>query len=290
MGHVRSADGTTIAYEVTGSGPAVILVDGAMCYRASNGQRPLAEKLADHFTVYVYDRRGRGESGDTAPYAPEREVEDIAALIETAGGSASLAGVSSGAVLVLRAAAAGLPVERIAIYEPPFAIDAAVLAEQQVALAGMETELVAGRRSAAVQTFLRLVGVPAVGRYMMRLFPMYKQMTGIAHTLPYDQRIIGATGTAPVLEAQPWAGITAPTLVMAGGKSPETALVAPGRGVAEQVPGARFEILPGQTHMVSPAALAPALIGFLSTGDQRPGTDSNPGSNVARAVTEAAAE
>lgn len=265
MPTVQSADGTTIAYEVSGTGPPVILVDGALCYRASNGQRPLAELLAGRFTVYVYDRRGRGESGDTAPYAPEREIEDIAALIEAAGGSASLFGISSGAVLVLRAAAAGLPVERVAVYEPPFAIDETVLAQQRTALAGMEAALALGRRGAAVQAFLRLVGVPAVARFVMRLLPMWKQMTGIAHTLPYDLTTIGAAGGAPLLTGRPWAAITAPTLVMAGGKSPEGTLVAPGRGVAGQVPGARFAILERQTHLVSPAALAPALTEFLAT-------------------------
>lgn len=264
MPTTRSADGTTIAYEVTGVGPALVLVDGAMCYRESHGQRPLAELLADHFTLYVYDRRGRGESGDAPDTTPDREVEDIAALIEVAGGSASLFGVSSGAALVLRAAAAGVHVERIAIYEVPFAVDAGLLAEQKVALAAMESALAAGLRGAAVQVFLRLVGVPAVARYAMRLFPMYKQMTGIAHTLPYDLGQLGVAGAAPVLDDRPFAGITVPMLVMAGGKSPEATLVAPGRGVAEQVPDARFEILDGQTHMVSPAALAPALIGFLA--------------------------
>ncbi len=265
MPTVRSADGTTISYEVTGSGPAVILVDGAMCHRASHGQRPLAELISRHFTVFVYDRRGRGESGDTAPYAPEREVEDIAALIEAAGGSASLFGVSSGAVLVLRTAAAGLPVERVAIYEPPFAIDETALARQRSALADMKADLAQGRRSAAVQGFMKLVGVPAAARFVMRMLPMWKQATGIAHTLPYDLTTIGATGPAPMLAARPWAEITAPTLVMAGGKSPEATLVAPGRGVAEQVPGARFTILEGQTHMVSPSVLAPVLTGFLTT-------------------------
>lgn len=269
MGHVRSADGTTIAYEVTGSGPALILVDGAMCFRASNGQRPLAEKLADHFTCYVYDRRGRGESGDAPDTTPEREVADIAALIDVAGGSASLFGVSSGAVLVLRSAAAGLPVERVAVYEPPFAVTEGALAEQKVALAEMRAALASGRRGTAVQTFMRLVGVPAVGRYMMRVMPMYKQMRGIAHTLPYDLTALGVDGPAPLLDGRPFAAITAPTLVMAGGRSPEATLVAPGRGAAEQIPGARFEILPGQTHMVSPDALAPALIGFLAAVSPR---------------------
>ncbi len=113
MPHVTSADGTPIAYELTGSGQAVVLVDGANCHRAFHGGRPLAELLADRYTVFIYDRRGRGESGDTPPFAVEREIEDLAAVIDATGGSASVYGTSSGAALVLRAAAAGLPIDRI---------------------------------------------------------------------------------------------------------------------------------------------------------------------------------
>src|SRR4051812_18089159 len=146
MPTVRSADGTTIAYERTGDGPPVVLVDGALCHRDFNGQRPLAERLADRFSVLVYDRRGRGVSGDTAPPrappaggegrapappAPEREVEDLAAVLDAAGAPAAVYGISSGAALVLHAAAAGLPISRFAIYEVPFAPDADAHAEQR---------------------------------------------------------------------------------------------------------------------------------------------------------------
>ena len=123
MNEVRSKDGTTIAYERSGKGPALILVDGALCSRAFGPSPKLAPLLARHFTVFAYDRRGRGQSGDTPPYSPSREVEDIAALLAAAGGSASLLGLSSGGALALEAAASGLPVTRVVAYEPPYLDD-----------------------------------------------------------------------------------------------------------------------------------------------------------------------
>jgi pimeloyl-ACP methyl ester carboxylesterase len=123
MNTVLSRDGTAIAFDKSGVGPPLILVDGALCYRASGPSRSLAALLAEHFTVFTYDRRGRGESGDTAPYAVEREVDDIEALIEEAGGSAYVYGVSSGAALALEAANRGLAIEKLALYEAPFIVD-----------------------------------------------------------------------------------------------------------------------------------------------------------------------
>src|SRR5262249_20103197 len=123
MPQVRSSDGTSIAYERSGSGPALILVDGALCYRDSGPSRPLAAQLVQHFTVYVYDRRGRGESGNTLPYAIEKEVADIQALIDEAGGSALVYGISSGAALALEAAQTGLAIPKLALYEAPFMVD-----------------------------------------------------------------------------------------------------------------------------------------------------------------------
>src|SRR3954451_12834623 len=123
MSTITSADGTTIAYDTIGDGPVVILVDGALCHRTSGPSGPLAARLAEHFTVVTYDRRGRGDSGDTAPYSVDREVEDLAALVEAAGGSAMLYGISSGAVLALHAASRVADVESIALYEPPFIVD-----------------------------------------------------------------------------------------------------------------------------------------------------------------------
>ena len=161
MSDVRSKDGTTIAYERSGSGPALILVDGALCSRAFGPSPKLAPLLARHFTVYAYDRRGRGESGDTPPYSPEREVEDIAALIEAAGGSASLLGLSSGGALALEAAASGLPVDKVVAYEPPYVDDGGQ--RGGAAHEGQLKRLLAGGdRGGAVKYFMKdMVGAPA---------------------------------------------------------------------------------------------------------------------------------
>jgi pimeloyl-ACP methyl ester carboxylesterase len=265
MPTVRSADGTTIAYERTGDGPPVVLVDGALCHRAFNGQRPLAEKLADRFTVYVYDRRGRGESGDTLPPAPEREVEDLAAVLAATGGPAAVYGTSSGAALVLHAAAAGLPITRFAIYEVPFAPDADAHAEQRTALAAVRAALAAGDRGRAVRLFLRLVGVPAFGVAMMRLTPAYRRLQEVAHTLPYDLALLGADADESALTTLAWDRIAVPALVLAGGKSPEHELVGPTRRVAESLPDGTFDIVEGQTHMARPDALAPLLAEFFGS-------------------------
>jgi pimeloyl-ACP methyl ester carboxylesterase len=264
MPTVRSADGTTIAYERTGDGPPLVLVDGALCHRDFNGQRPLAALLADRFAVYVYDRRGRGESTDTAPPAPEREVEDLAAVLEAAGGPAMAYGISSGAALVLHAAAAGLPIARFAIYEVPFAPDAEAHAEQRRALAAVREALAADDRGRAVRLFLRLVGVPAFGVAMMRLTPAYRQLQAVAHTLPYDLALLGADADASALATLPWDRIRVPGLVLAGGRSPEKNLVGPTRRVAESLPDGTFDVVEGQTHLVRPDALAPLLAEFFA--------------------------
>ena len=162
MGTLHSSDGTPIAYETAGDGPPVILVDGALCYRASGPSAPLAALLAEHFTVFTYDRRGRGESGDTAPYAVEREVEDIAALIDEAGGSACVYGISSGAALALEAANRGLGIERLVVYEAPFIVDdsRAPLPYDFAALSGLQAgdPLPAGRWAGVTMPTLSVVG------------------------------------------------------------------------------------------------------------------------------------
>ena len=169
---VRSKDGTPIAYERIGSGPALVLVDGALCSRAFGPMPKLAPLLAQHFTVFFYDRRGRGDSGDTKPYARAREVEDVEALIREAGGSAFVVGLSSGAALALEAAASKLNITKLAVYEPPFMVDPAA----HHAAAGYEGQLngmiSAGRRSDAVKYFMRdMVGIPAIFVVLMRLVP-----------------------------------------------------------------------------------------------------------------------
>lgn len=260
---VTSRDGTTIAYEKTGSGPSVLLVDGAMCYRASGPARPLAQRLATRFTVYTYDRRGRGESGDTAPYAVEREIEDIAALIDAAGGSVLLYGISSGAALAMDAANALTGVTRLATYEAPFIVDDTHTPRTRTFQDTLDAAIAANRPGDAVKYFMRVVGVPAPVVAIMRLTPMWTKLTTIAHTLPYDARVLGDTGEGTPLSTERWSSVTVPTLVMAGGKSPEYMRNSQ-RAIADLLPDTRHEVLPGQTHLLKPDAVAPLLLEFFS--------------------------
>jgi pimeloyl-ACP methyl ester carboxylesterase len=258
MSTVVSQDGTRIAYTVTGQGPAVILVDGAMCYRDSGPAGPLAARLATDYTVYTYDRRGRGESGDSAPYAVEREVEDLAALIGEAGGSAYVYGISSGAVLALDATARLDGVRKLAVYEPPFIVDDTHEARPDDYLDRMDGLIAEGRRGDAVKLFMRTVGVPGFGIAMMRVMPVWKKLTGIAHTLPYDFRVLGDTGRGRPLPTDRWATVKVPALVMDGGKSP--AYMRNGASqLAGVLPDATYRTLPGQTHLLKPDAVAPVL-------------------------------
>ena len=261
---VTSADGTRIAYEATGSGPALVLVDGALCHRTMGPSRGLARALADRFTVYTYDRRGRGESGAGAtPYEVAREVEDLSAVIGAAGGHAHLFGVSSGAVLALEAARQGAAVDRLAVYEAPFIVDGTRPANDPRLSEQVRDMVADGRRGDAVRTFMRTVGVPAPFVVLMRLMPSWKQLTGVAHTLPYDFSIVLDHQQGRPLPAGYYDAVAAETLVLAGGKSPE--YMRNGQAaVADAVPGARLVTLPGQTHMVKPQAVAPVLGDFLA--------------------------
>ncbi|MFC0506257.1 alpha/beta fold hydrolase [Micromonospora costi] len=258
MPQVTSADGTAIGYERTGAGPAVVLVDGAMCHRAGGPMRPLAAALSAHFTVHTYDRRGRGESGDAPTYAVAREVEDLRAVIAAAGGQAYVYGISSGAALALTAAAAGPAVTRLALFEPPF------VAEVEDDVAGKEYTrqlhelLAAGRRGDAVALFMARVGIPAPVVAGMRSQPTWAAFEAIAPTLAYDDAVLG-DGHVPRDRA---AAVTVPTLVLAGGASPAR-LQRPAEATAAALPGATYRVLDGQTHDVSPEALAPVLVDFF---------------------------
>jgi len=256
MPTITSADGTTIAFDRTGAGPALILVDGAMCYRAAGPMRPLAERLAGSFTVYTYDRRGRGESGDTPPYTIDREVEDLAALVAEAGGTAYGYGISSGGALLLAAAAAGVEFNRLAFYEVPFTGDTANKATYTRDLHGL---LAAGRHGDAVARFMTLVGMPSPAIDGMRASPAWPALEAIAPTLAYDDAVLG-DGTVPRARAEV---VKAPALVLDGGASPEP-LRAAASGLAQALPDARHETLAGQTHDVDPDAVAPALIAFFT--------------------------
>jgi pimeloyl-ACP methyl ester carboxylesterase len=263
MSTVHSKDGTSIAFERSGRGPALILVDGALCYRASGPSKPLAALLAEHFTVFIYDRRGRGESGDTAPYAVDREVEDIEVLINEAGGSAFVYGISSGAALALEAANHGLAVKKLALYEAPFIVDRSRPPIPADFLARLKALIAANRRGGAVKQFLKLVGVPAMFVAMMPLVPAWSKLKAVVHTLPYDITIVQDNQRGTPLPATRWAAVNMPTLVMDGGKSP--AWMRHGaKALADILPNATLRTLDGQTHMVKPEALAPVLLEFFA--------------------------
>ncbi|MFI6230082.1 alpha/beta fold hydrolase [Micromonospora echinospora] len=253
---VRSADGTLIAYEPFGEGPPIVLVGGAFNHRAT--AQPLAAALAPHFTAYTYDRRGRGDSGDTAPYSADREVDDLAALIGAAGGSAYVYGLSSGAILAARAAAQGLTITGLALFEPPFAVDGR--AGPRPGLAATLAELVAAdRRAEAVELFMTAaVGLPGEAVAGMRHDPSWSFLERMAHTLAYDTTITG-DGALPRDEL---AAITAPTLVVESTASPDWLRQAT-RRTAEAVAGARRLSMAGGYHEVPPADLAVELRRFF---------------------------
>ncbi|OIK07063.1 alpha/beta fold hydrolase [Streptomyces monashensis] len=253
-----SRDGTALAYEVTGQGPVVILVSGAMS--TGGTVAPLAARLADRCTAVVYDRRGRGASDDTPPYAVAREVEDLAALIDAVGGDAALFGVSSGGALVLRAAASGLPVRRVAVYEVPYADFLQGGAEQEAAYKRALTEaLAAGRRGDAVELFLRLAGLGEEMIRGARNSPMWAGMEAVAPSLAYDDAVMGDG----LLPRQELAAISVPVLSVAGGASPAWMREA-SLAVAGTVPQGSHRVLEGQTHMVEPEVLGPVLADYFT--------------------------
>jgi pimeloyl-ACP methyl ester carboxylesterase len=257
-----SRDGTRIAFERAGSGPVVVLVDGALCSRSFGPAREVSAQLTDRFTVIIYDRRGRGDSGDTQPYAPEREFDDLAAVIEAAGGEAFVMGQSSGAGLVYRAAAAGVPMRKLVGYESPWVgTRLGKDGRPRDYLADLRSLLAQGENDKAVGYFLvKMVNAPAFVPLMMRLMPKVRASTRtIAPTLPYDVEVMNGDFEVPTDEL---ARITVPTLVVCGGKSPKT-MQAAQDAVAAAIPTAERRTLAGQTHQVSPAALAPVLAEFF---------------------------
>ncbi len=258
MPTVTSADGTVIGYDKAGTGPALILVDGALCYRAFGPAKQFAEAMQDQFTVYTYDRRGRGESTDTRPHSVKREVEDLAALVEEAGGAAYVFGQSSGAALALEAANSGVPITRLAVYEAPFALSADARAEPAGYYPNLIKAIADGRRGDAVKLFMKLVGVPGFVVTMMRFSPPWSKLKAVAHTLPYDRAIMDGSMSGEPLPTNRYAHVKAPTLSMAGGKSDEWFRTSM-RQVAERVPDARYRTIDGQNHMLKATAIAPVL-------------------------------
>ena len=263
---VTSKDGTRIACDQRGSGPPVVLVDGAMCSRAFGPSAPLAKLLAPRFTVFSYDRRGRGDSGDTPPYSVQRELEDLAAVVDLAGGSAFVYGSSSGAALALRAAASGVRARKLVLHEPPYALDdsaSPLLASYRGRIGEL---LAADRRGDAVALFLRVVGVPAFGVFMMRLLPnVWPKLKAVAHTLPYDFAQLGDTPGQPLPREllAVMGAVAAPTLMVLGGKSPPWMARAV-EAVASAIPGAKQRTVPGQNHAIAAKAIAPVLVEFFT--------------------------
>lgn len=263
MRKVLSRDGTAIAFDLSGQGPALILVDGATVTRLAEAS--LAAALAPHFTVFAYDRRGRGESGDRAPYAVEREVEDIEALINEAGGSVFIFGHSSGAVLALEAARL-LPTKimKLAMYEPPFIIDDSRPPVPEDYVQHLIELVASGRRGEAVAYFMTAaVGVPAEMVTQIRESAMWPGLEEVAHTLAYDGIIMGDTTRGHPLPRDKWASVTVPTLVMDGGVSPEF-MHHGAQELASILPHAQRLTLEGQDHGPSDEVLAPALQEFFT--------------------------
>jgi pimeloyl-ACP methyl ester carboxylesterase len=258
MEQVTSQDGTSIAFDPSGEGPPVVLVCGGSVDRTSLAG--LAGLLEPDFTVFNYDRRGRGPSGDTPPYAVEREVEDIGAVIAAAGGSAFLFGSSSGAALALEAAASGLPVTKLALWEPPYILDPAFRppADQ---VAQYDRMIAEGRRGDAVEYFMvKVVGMPAEFVAGARNEPWWGGTEALAHTLAYDATVMGDYS----LPTERAASVTAPTCVFAGGADfPFMLETAP--ALAEAIPNGQVRLLEGQGHNVDMTVLAPALKEFFLT-------------------------
>ncbi|GIH03277.1 alpha/beta hydrolase [Rhizocola hellebori] len=246
---VTSKDGTTIAYVKTGSGPVVVLVGGAFCDRGFAGD--LTGFLKNDFTVVNYDRRGRGDSTDTSPYAVAREVEDLAAVVDAVGVSAHAFGVSSGAILILHAAASGLPLTKLALVEPPFKPGMVNYAEEYTRLCSE------GRNGDAVEVFMtKVVGGPASAVDQARQSPMWPALEAMAPTLAYDATITN-DGNIPV----EFATITAPTLAIESNASPDWLRNAT-QAIAQTVPNGTHIALPGQFHQPDPETMAGELKRF----------------------------
>jgi pimeloyl-ACP methyl ester carboxylesterase len=258
MDHVISKDGTDLAVDRLGDGPPVVLVCGGSTDRMANAG--LAAALASDFTVYNYDRRGRGDCGDAAQYAVEREIEDIAAVIEAAGGSAHLDGTSSGAALAMEAAASGVPIRKLAMWEPPYSVQGRLDLPDDTASVSREL-VAAGRRGDAVEYFmLKVVGLPEEFAAAARQAPWWKDQEAIAHTLAYDATVMGDY-TIPTERAK---AVSVPTIILDGGASfgflHETA-----DALAELIPNAQRRTLEGQEHNVDPEVMAQALKQFFAS-------------------------
>jgi len=261
---VTSKDNTTIAYDKTGQGPLLILIGGAFNTRSFGPNESLVPLLTNDFTVINYDRRGRGGSSDTLPYAVEREIEDIEALIDANGGSAYLYGISSGAALALKATSTlHDKVGRLALFEAPFVVDSTRKPVPSNFAAHLTELIQANKPGAAIQYFMtKGVGLPTIFVYMMRLMPAWAKLKAVAPTVPYDAICLGDNASGQPLNGIQWSKATMPTLVISGGKSPtwmQNAMLA----LATTLPNASHRTLAGQMHIVQATALAPMLLQFF---------------------------
>lgn len=263
MGTVLSKDRTKIAYDKVGQGPPIILVDGALAYRAFGSMPELANLLSPNFTAVAFDRRGRGESGDTKPFAVEREIEDIEALIDVVGGQAYVYGISSGGCLAIEAAIKlENKVKKLAVYEAPYNSDERYLEGWKEYIRKLKESIDANRRGDAVALFMAFVGTPADQIEGMRKAPIWSMFEAEAPTLLYDAAAMGGSDrSVPIKRVS---AITASPLVMHGGDGApfmrETALA-----LSKAIPKAKFRTLEGQTHAVDSKSIAPILSEFFKT-------------------------
>jgi pimeloyl-ACP methyl ester carboxylesterase len=264
MNTITSKDGTTIGFETVGEGLPLVIVGGALNDRhAAETQAGLL--AAANFSVIIYDRRGRGDSGDTPPYAVEREVEDLEALVEEAGGTAFALGHSSGAVLALEAATATPGITKLVLYEPPFIVDDSRPPLPDDYVQHLDELVANGHRDQAVEYFMTVgVGVPAEAIASMKDSPFWPSLEAIAHTLSYDGRIMGDNMAGKPLPSDRWSTVTSPALVIDGGASPPSLRNAV-EALVDVLPNARRLTLEGQTHDVDPTVLTPVLVEFLTS-------------------------
>lgn len=260
MGEVASKDGVRIAFTSAGRGSPVILVNGALGDRSAFAA--LAALLAPHFTVHTYDRRGRGSSGNAEKHTVDREVDDLAALIDAVGGAASVYGTSSGGNLALAGAARGLRITRLALWEPNFLVDDSRPQLPADYVDHLRALVSSGRRGDAVEYFFTTaVGMPAQFVAAMRGMPMWPALEAAAHTLAYDGTVVGDSMSGRPLSKRRWTSVTVPTLIIDGGSTPWMSRGAD--AIAQALPKAERRTLPGQAHDVSAEAIAPVLTEFF---------------------------
>lgn len=263
MAFATSKDGTEIAYSIEGAGPPVLLVDGALCHRSFGPMKDIAEALGADYQVYYYDRRGRGESGDTEPWSLDREIEDIETMISATGGEAHILGISSGALLAAHAARKLDGIRKLALYEGPMVVDDNYPALPETFMPEMRRAVVENRPGDVLRMFLKRVGTPGFVVWVMSLTPVWKQLRESALTLHHDLDIVEPFQHQQPLKKSDWTGIDIPTLVMDGGKSPAYMRNAQ-KQWSEVLPNATYRTLPGLDHSVKTEIIVPVLKEFFA--------------------------